>query len=386
MAWRATVPTARRSLGASFASSATVVTAATHMPGRGSGGDGGAPRGGAAAGGGALLRAAAPSAAAAAALAALAPPHALLAAVAPAPGGGGSDAPDDDGGSSGGAQAAAEAARPPPTMRELLGMLEAAHAYALAFAEARPDVANVPKLARRIAQNARHAGEQVAAAAAAGAAASAAEAGPPVGGGGGAAERVQGILNNVRGFAAELQAMAEAPGVVAVQRKFRMPRPPGALAGGGGGGGGGASSSGGNGDDSGGGAPDMLEVEVDVVAHGGQTWIEVKGGQVGGGVGVPSKEGCRARRMPAGSVQAQKGGATAPLPAPTITPDPLHPTPPPPRCSASAATGGSASRACARRWRRSWRSRPRRAARCASGRRRWWCTAPTAWTPRWPRR
>ncbi|KAI8465419.1 MAG: hypothetical protein J3K34DRAFT_461429 [Monoraphidium minutum] len=178
---------------------------------------------------------------------------------------------------------AAAAAATPASLPKLLRMLRQADSLAVALAAARPEVANVMKLARRIQQNARYVEAQIAARAppSADAPAAAAPSGPPApaaaagGGGGGAAaapaaaggagapgplsaDKVQGIVNNIRGLVSELQALCEAPGAVAVVKKFRGPP-----AGGGGGGGGGG-------------------VEVDVVAHGGQTWIEVKGCQVFG--------------------------------------------------------------------------------------------------------
>jgi hypothetical protein len=318
------LPTTRHTMGlnqrvqaATTSATPAATTAAAHMPQRRRGGAGGTSG--------------ATAAAALSHLAAMRPPTTLLAALPVA-----APRASGDGASPRAPQA------PPPSLRELLDLFHAAHAYALAWGEAHPDVANVMKLARRIQSNAKFVEQQLAAEAAA-AAAAGSRAGSPVGagaravgqaaahagsrqpgsgaepaapapspaadhsgGGTGGGEapltsgHIQGMLNNLRGFASELQAMSEAPRVVAVQRRFRGPglqQPKGAgveggatatgpdgRGGGGEGCGGRGGSGGGEGDGGGGegaGDRELLEVEVDVVANGGMTWIEVKGGQVG---------------------------------------------------------------------------------------------------------
>ncbi|GBF89975.1 hypothetical protein Rsub_02681 [Raphidocelis subcapitata] len=195
-----------------------------------------------------------------------------------------------------------------PALGQLLRLLNEAHA----IAEARRGVDNMHKLAKRIRQNAGGVEQHIArlnngapaAPAAAAAAAPAAEEAAAAGaaapadepGDGPSAAVLQGVLNNIRGFVAELQAVDEAPGVVAVLKKFRAPADggggsSGAAADGGGGGGAAAGAGGatGSGGPAAGGSPAAggdVVVEVDVVAHGGQTWIEVKGSQA---FGVGSK-------------------------------------------------------------------------------------------------
>jgi len=150
---------------------------------------------------------------------------------------------------------------PQPRLQQLLDMLLKAQQLATSYAEAHSQVANVMKLARRIQQNARYVEAQIAihgppaadapepatvrrgaaddtAPAPAQAPATAAQ--PAAGAAGQPSvvtsstglevEKVQGIINNIRGLVSELQAMHEAPGVVAVQKKFRGPG--GSLAGG----------------------------------------------------------------------------------------------------------------------------------------------------------